>query len=106
MSRPEPRMSALSGSPVAPNPPKTGKTGNAGNSRAYGKLTVRVPEDVLDEARAAFWSTSAQTSTRSLSAWIVDAIEAKLERDRATFNDGRRFTPMPAGEIPTGRRSE
>lgn len=99
-------MSALSGSPVAPNPTQTGKTGNAGKDRAYAKLTVRVPEDLINEARAAFWTTSAHTSTRSLSAWMSEAIADKLERDRDAFNGGRRFTPMPAGEIPTGRRSE
>lgn len=102
MSRPEPRMSALSGSPVAPNPTQTG---NAGKDRAYAKLTVRVPEDLIDEARTAFWTTSAHTSTRSLSAWVSEAIADKLEHDRDAFNGGRRFTPMPAGEIPTGRRS-
>ncbi|WP_277063073.1 hypothetical protein [Schaalia cardiffensis] len=102
MSRPEPRMSALSSSPVVP---RSTHTGNAGKDRTYAKLTVRVPEEVLEEARAAFWSTSAQTSTRSLSAWVVDAIEAKLDHNRNAFNGGRRFTPVPAGEIPTGRRS-
>ncbi|MCI7513481.1 hypothetical protein [Schaalia hyovaginalis] len=123
MNRPAPRMSALSSSVVAPHAGKThvasntslagnngttgtsGKTDIAGNADTVTKLTVRVPAEVADEVRAAFWATSAHTQTRSLSAWVTDALEAKLERDRTAFNGGAQFSPIQAGEIPTGRRS-
>ncbi|MBB6335123.1 MAG: hypothetical protein SPH79_06185 [Schaalia hyovaginalis] len=113
MTRIEPRKSALSASVVAPSASNDGKSGNAGKggvvdrpmTRDQAKLTVRISEDLLEEARSAFWQTGPQTGTRSLSAWVADAIAAKLERDRAAFNGGRRFDPVPAGEIPTGRRS-
>lgn len=113
MTRPSPRMSALSTSVVAPRngTPQiastagaNGNTGNAGNASAFTKLTVRVPAELADEVRAAFWHTSAHTRTRSLSAWVTEALEAKLEHDRDVFNSGMRFDSLAAGEIPTGRR--
>ncbi|WP_336084496.1 hypothetical protein [Nocardia sp. SSK8] len=42
---------------------------------ATRKLTVTVPEDLLDEIRA-------EASERGLSAYIAEALRAKLERDR------------------------
>ena len=130
MTRPEPRMSALTVSPLPPtrNATNTGKTGidssngnartthnagHAGNegkpgraeSEVFTKLTVRVPQELAEEARAAFWQTSAHTRIRSLSAWIACAIEDKLASDRDTFNGGAHFSPLPPGQIPSGRRS-
>lgn len=114
MTRPSPRMSALSPSVVAPRngTPQiastagaNGNTGNAGNASASAKLTVRVPAELADEVRAAFWHTSAHSRTRSLSAWVTEALEAKLEHDREVFNGGAQFSPIQVGEIPTGRRS-
>ncbi|MFE3543585.1 ribbon-helix-helix domain-containing protein [Nocardia sp. NPDC059177] len=42
---------------------------------ATRKITVTVPEDLLDEIRA-------EASDRGLSAYIAEALRAKLERDR------------------------
>lgn len=111
MTRPSPRMSALSTSVVAPlnGTPQiastAGANGNTGNASAFTKLTVRVPAELADEVRAAFWHTSAHTRTRSLSAWVTEALEAKLEHDRDVFNSGMRFDSLTAGSIPTGRRA-
>lgn len=111
MTRPSPRMSALSTSVVAPRngtpqiASTAGANGNTGNASAFTKLTVRVPAELADEVRAAFWHTSAHTRTRSLSAWVTEALEAKLEHDREVFNGGAQFSPIQVGEIPTGRRS-
>ncbi|MDO4258481.1 MAG: ParA family protein [Actinomycetaceae bacterium] len=76
------------------------------NARTDGveKVTLRLPSEVVAEARAAWWTTSMTTQTRSFSAWVAAAIETKLMEDRETFNGGQAFAPLPPGQIPTGRR--
>ena len=60
--------------------------------------------ELLGQVRAAWWSTAASTSKRSMSAWIIEALEEHLRRFEVEFNSGQPFTPLDAGEIPRGPR--
>lgn len=91
------------------NADKTGnadKTSNAdkADNVSIERVTFRVPSELIAEVRAAWWATSMATETRSVSAWLVEAIEEKIAADRQEFNGGQPFEPLGPGKIPTGRR--
>ncbi len=71
----------------------------------WGKITIRINADLAGQARAAFWATSHLTGCRSFSDWVTEAIADKLARDSAAYNGGEPYSPVPAGNIPTGRRN-
>lgn len=113
-TRPEPRRSPLTGlSPITPQTmaasapaPHTDAPARATTrSTSFDKLTIRVDSDLAGRARSAFWSTAHTTGCRSLSEWISEAIADKIHTDEAEYNAGQPYQPMPAGTIPTGRRS-
>lgn len=91
--------------PVAmPAPARSAGVREALEAGNLSRLTVRVPTVLLEEVRAAWWSTAQVTGTRSMSAWVVEALEAYLERAQVEHNGGQSFPRMGVGEIPTGRR--
>ncbi len=110
-TRPQPRSSALAGlSPTSPASPtrNAGKAGNAsfsGNSSkaATTKITITLATELSEEARGAFWATGFLTEKRSFSEWVAAAIEMKLNHDRREFNNGKPFTELAPGIIPTGK---
>ena len=59
-----------------------------------------------DEARAAYVWTRPHTGIRSFSDFISDAVHDKVHGLRRLHNDGQPFTPVAAGELPTGRPVE
>lgn len=109
--RPERRKSALSSgvaSVIAP-PPVASEPARVPISAPKAvaetaRLSIRVDAELLGQVRAAWWSTAASTGTRSMSAWIIEALEEHLRRAEAEFNGGQPFTPLDAGEIPRGPR--
>lgn len=109
--RPERRKSALSSgvaSVIAP-PPVTREPTRVPVSAPKAvaetaRLSIRVDAELLGQVRAAWWSTAVSTGTRSMSAWIIEALEEHLRRSEAEFNGGQPFTPLDAGEIPRGPR--
>lgn len=109
--RPERRKSALSSgvaSVIAP-PPVTRESTRAPVSAPKAvaetaRLSIRVDAELLGQVRAAWWSTAVSTGTRSMSAWIIEALEEHLRRAEAEFNGGQPFAPLDAGEIPRGPR--
>ena len=68
------------------------------------RLSIRVPAELMGEVRAAWWTTAPTTGVRSMSAWVIEALEAHLASERAAHNGGRPFTPVGPGELPTGPR--
>lgn len=111
MTRPAPRRSALSAqSVVAPQPAKTSPAGPATSAslasaqRESEKVTLRLPRELVEQARAAYWTSAMHTGTRSFAAWVAQAIEAKLQMEQDAYNGGEPFPSLPAGRIPTGRR--
>lgn len=109
--RPERRKSALSSgvaSVIAP-PPATSEPARMPITAPKAvpetaRLSIRVDAKLLGQVRAAWWSTAASTGTRSMSAWIIEALEEYLRRTEVEFNGGQPFTPLDAGEIPRGPR--
>lgn len=109
--RPERRKSALSSgaaSVIAP-PPSTSEPARMPITAPKAvpetaRLSIRVDAKLLGQVRAAWWSTAASTGTRSMSAWIIEALEEHLRRTEVEFNGGQPFTPLDAGEIPRGPR--
>jgi hypothetical protein len=103
-NRPEPRRSSLSGlSPVSPT--STSQTPPPKTSASWDKITIRLDAELAGRARAAFWATAHVTGCRSLSEWVAQAIADKLAQQESEFNSGIPYAPVPAGTIPTGRRS-
>lgn len=110
--RPERRKSALSSgvaSVIAPPPASPAATpvraaAPTPPAAETARLSIRVDAELLGQVRAAWWSTAASTGTRSMSAWIIEALEDHLRRAEAEFNGGEPFTPLDAGEIPRGPR--
>lgn len=109
--RPERRKSALSSgitSVIAP-PPVVAEPTRVPISAPKAvpetaRLSIRVDAELLGQVRAAWWSTAASTGTRSMSAWIIEALKEHLRRAEAEFNGGQPFAPLDAGEIPRGPR--
>ena len=110
MTRPKPKTSQLSGlTPITPpeikeSAPSTGGSGVSGVSAPLEKMSFRVRPDFADEIRSAYTLAMARGDARSLSEWVIDAIETKLVKERAEFNGGEKFPPRPKGTISTGRR--
>ena len=113
MTRPKPKKSQLSGlTPITPpetkaSDPLKGDKGDKGDNAPVApleKMSFRVRADFADEIRSAFALAMARGDARSLSEWVIDAIETKLVRERAEFNGGEKFPPRPKGTIATGRR--
>ena len=108
-ARPMRKKSALTGSaaaviaPAAPVPPAAPAPG-AARTAAVERLTVRVPSHLMGEVRAAWWTTAPTTGVRSMSAWVIEALEAHLASERAAHNQGHPFVPVGPGELPTGPR--
>ena len=108
-ARPMRKKSALTGgaaaviAPAAPVPPAAPAPG-AARAAAVERLTVRVPADLMGEVRAAWWTTAPTTGVRSMSAWVIEALETHLASERAAHNGGRPFVPVGPGELPTGPR--
>lgn len=86
--------------PAAPAPPAVPSPARA----AVERLSIRVPAELMGEVRAAWWTTAPTTGVRSMSAWVIEALEAHLASERAAHNGGRPFTPVGPGELPTGPR--
>jgi len=59
-----------------------------------------------DEARGTYLWTRPHTGIRSFSDYIAAAVNEKAARDRETYNGGRSFGAVSAGELPTGRPVE
>ena len=97
--RPERRKSALSSgvaSVIAP-PPVASEPARVPISAPKAapetaRLSIRVDAELLGQVRAAWWSTAASTGTRSMSAWIIEALEEHLRSRRlmrARFHGGQ-----------------
>ena len=94
---------APAASPIpTPAPPTTSSTAAA--RTAVERLSIRVPAELMGEVRAAWWTTAPTTGVRSMSAWVIEALEAHLASERAAHNGGRPFVPVGPGELPTGPR--
>ena len=106
-ARPMRKKLALTGgaaaviAPAAPVPPAAPDPG-AARAAAVERLTVRVPSHLMGEVRAAWWTTAPTTGVRSMSAWVIEALEAHLASERAVHNQGHPFVPVGPGELPTG----
>lgn len=105
-ARPMRKKSALTGgaaaviAPAAPAPPAVPSPART----AVERLSIRVPGELMGEVRAAWWTTAPTTGVRSMSAWVIEALEAHLASERAAHNGGRPFMPVGPGELPTGPR--
>ena len=107
MTRPKPKKSQLSGlTPITPPETKASDPfkGGAAAVAPLEKMSFRVRADFADEIRSAFALAMARGDARSLSEWVIDAIETKLVKERMEFNGGEKFPPRPKGTIATGRR--
>lgn len=112
-ARPARKKSALSAGPAAviappPAPPVAPPVRTAAPTpppaTEMARLSIRIDAELLAQIRAAWWHTAATTGTRSMSAWVIAALEAQLRRSEAEHNGGQPFSPVDAGEIPRGPR--
>lgn len=111
-ARPARKKSALSAGPaavIAPPPaspavPPARAAAPTPPAAETSRLSIRMDAELLGQVRAAWWSTAVSTGTRSMSAWIIEALEEHLRRAEAEFNGGQPFAPLDAGEIPRGPR--
>ena len=57
-------------------------------------------------ARGTYLWTRPHTGIKSFSDYIAAAVNEKAARDRETYNGGKSFGAVSAGELPTGRPVE
>jgi len=115
VNRPDPGVLAGLGTPLtkAPtvDPVIAGSAGRAGPASRSGmaggsgltKLTIRLDEELLGRARAAFFADGPGRGFSSISAWLADVIEAKVTEVEAQVNGGRPFEPVGTDVLPKGR---
>lgn len=111
-ARPARKKSALSAGPaavIAPPPaspaaPPVRTAAPTPPAAETARLSIRIDAELLAQIRSAWWHTAATTGTRSMSAWVIAALEAQLRAFEAEYNDGHPFPPVDAGEIPRGPR--
>jgi hypothetical protein len=79
--------------------------GPSGVANAAGRAKVGFYQDADDtaRARAAFTQTRTQEQHRSFSDFVAAALMAEVERLERTYNGGKPWPGMEAGEIPTGK---
>lgn len=105
MKTPDPRALEALKTKVA-DPIVAGDAGIAGCASKAGtaelkKFTIRIDPILLGRIRAAYLNQLARGGPhRSLSAWAAHQLEAAV--DAAEASNGREFTPIESGEIPTG----
>lgn len=87
--------------PVVPPPRAAAPTPPAVET---ARLSIRIDSALLAQIRSAWWNTAAVSGTRTMSAWVIAALEAQLRAFEAEYNDGNPFPPVDAGEIPRGPR--
>jgi hypothetical protein len=126
MSRPAPRKSSLTGSPVAPavtaapptapieaaapsvepSPadatPSVSETAPKSGTK-YPKVGFYQDPDRTARMRGAFRHTSLETGIPSLSKFIDEAVMEKVEELEAKYNGGKPFPRVGAREISQGR---
>ena len=112
-ARPARKKSALSAGPaavIAPPPvasaapPARAAAPTPPPAAEMARLSIRIDKELLGQIRAAWWHTAATTGTRSMSAWVIAALEVQLRRSEVEHNGGQPFSPVDAGEIPRGPR--
>lgn len=111
-ARPARKKSALSAGPaavIAPPPaspaaPPVRAAAPTPPAAETARLSIRIDAELLGQIRAAWWYTAATTGTRTMSAWVINALEAQLRRYEVEHNGGQPFSPVDAGEIPRGPR--
>lgn len=70
------------------------------------KLTVRVDGEIVGRARAAYMADLVSGSgLNSFSAWIERALEQAVAESESMRNEGKEFSSIAPGIIPTGRHS-
>lgn len=111
-ARPARKKSALSAGPaaviapppVAPAAPPVRAAAPTPPAAETSRLSIRIDAELLGQIRSAWWNTAAASGTRTMSAWVIAALEAQLRVYEAEYNDGHPFPPVDAGEIPRGPR--
>lgn len=111
-TRPARKKSALSAGPAAViAPPQAAPVVPPARAAAptppaveTARLSIRLDSALLAQIRSAWWNTAAVSGTRTMSAWVIAALEAQLRAFEAEYNDGNPFPPVDAGEIPRGPR--
>lgn len=68
-------------------------------------MSFRVRADFADEIRSAFALAMARGDARSLSEWVIDAIETKLVKEREEFNGEKSSRRDQRGQLPQGADS-
>lgn len=100
MKTPDPRALEALKTKVA-DPIVAGKASIAGDTAELKKFTIRIDPILLGRIRAAYLNQLARGGPhRSLSAWAAHQLEAAV--DTVEADNGRKFTPIESGEIPTG----
>lgn len=112
-ARPARKKSALSAGPaavIAPPPvtpaapPVRTAASTPPPAAEMARLSIRIDAELLAQIRSAWWNTAAASGTRTMSAWVIAALEAQLRAYESEYNDGSPFPPVDAGEIPRGPR--
>lgn len=111
-TRPARKKSALSAGPAAViAPPPASPAATPARAAAptppaaeTSRLSIRIDTELLGQIRSAWWNTAAVSGTRTMSAWVIDALKVQLRAFEAEYNDGHPFPPVDAGEIPRGPR--
>jgi hypothetical protein len=75
-------------------------------AEAKTRVGFYMPPAQADEARGTYLWTRPHTGIKSFSDYIAAAVNEKAARDRETYNGGRSFGTVSAGELPTGRPVE
>jgi hypothetical protein len=92
--------------PVGPDSEAAPLPATAPKSEAKTRVGFYMFPTEADEARGTYLWTRPHTGIKSFSDYIAAAVNEKAARDRETYNGGKSFGAVSAGDLPTGRPVE
>lgn len=98
MSKPKPRKSTLAGQSVTDPKPSRPLAKTATEKQ---KITIYINPEISNTARGVYMARVSHGGPRSWSAWVEQAIAAKIEADLELLN--QMPEQAPPGTVPLGR---
>lgn len=109
--RPSPTVNVLAGATIyqppqtpvaAVQPPADAEI--PAPTRERTRISIRGDREFMDRARAAWFNNIQQTGIMSFNDYVIEALQARIQQDEQTYNNGKPYEGRPPGTTPIGRR--